>query len=143
MATKKNGFTMVEVIIVVAIISVLASIIIPKMTGAKDKSKLESCKYNLKNLSTAASIYMSDNGTTPTEGNITQTHVLVTDGYLKSMPVCPTRPPGTVSYQFGSNTARYSTLDYYFLCLNTSGQWHYGVPSSRPAHYMGHGFVPY
>jgi len=47
---KKTGFTMIELMIVIAIISILATIIIPKMTGARDKSKLEACKTNLKHI---------------------------------------------------------------------------------------------
>jgi len=138
---KKRGFTMVELMIVIAVIAVLASIIMPKMSSSRAKSSLEACKANLKLISTAAAMYMTDNGDAPASGNISNSHILVTQGYLKSAPTCPTRVPGTLSYQFGSNTARYSTLDYYVICLNTSGLWHNNLPASRPAFYMGHGFL--
>jgi len=107
---------MVEVIIVVAIIAILASIIMPKMTGTRDKSKLESCKQNLRNLGTALELYANDNnGKYGTASAWTDAGCyLVTSGYIKPLQ-CP----------IGKE---------YRVWINYTGTWcgAYGVTSGGP-----------
>jgi len=91
MKIKKNGFTMVELMIVIAIISVLATIIMPKFTGARDKSKLEACKGHLKSIGIAMEMYGNDNNGDrgPAGGvNLDDSCYLVTGNYIKTVR-CP------------------------------------------------------
>ena len=89
---KKSGFTLVELMIVIAIIALLASIIMPKMTGARDRSALNACKANIKQIVIALELYANDN-----QGKYKSTsywpiaggNYLVTGGYLKAAPTCP------------------------------------------------------
>jgi prepilin-type N-terminal cleavage/methylation domain-containing protein len=57
---KKSGFTLIELMIVVAIIGILASIAIPKFADLIRKSKEGATKGNLGSLRSALSIYYGD-----------------------------------------------------------------------------------
>ena len=52
-----NGFTLVEILIVVIILGTLASIIIPKFSTATEQARDSMLKENLKNVRTQISIY--------------------------------------------------------------------------------------
>lgn len=56
------GWTLVEVIIVVAIIGLLATIVIPKFSSSRDKALVATMKADLRNLLTAEEIWKSDSG---------------------------------------------------------------------------------
>jgi prepilin-type N-terminal cleavage/methylation domain-containing protein len=69
-AHRTSGFTLLELLIVVVIIGLLASIAIPKFTSTKDKAHQASMKGDLRNLATAQESYWSEfgeyyNGTVP------------------------------------------------------------------------------
>ena len=51
--TNKKGFTIVELVIVVAVIAILAAVLIPTFTGIINKAKLSSDQQAVRNLNTA------------------------------------------------------------------------------------------
>jgi type IV pilus assembly protein PilA len=58
--TLKKGFTLVELLIVVVIIGILASIAIPKFANTKMKAYTAAMKSDLRNLVTAEESFFSD-----------------------------------------------------------------------------------
>jgi len=87
---QKRGFTMIELMIVIAIIAILATIIMPKFTQARDRSKLQACKTNLRHVGVALEMYANENQRLyPATGSVSSSCILVTAGYLKRDARCP------------------------------------------------------
>ena len=61
----RDGFTLLELVIVIAILSLLAAIIAPKMMGRADDAKIADAKIQIRNLETALKFYKLDNGSYP------------------------------------------------------------------------------
>jgi len=57
---RNRGFTLIELLVVMAIIAILASILFPVFAKAREKARSISCLSNIKQLSMATAIYMSD-----------------------------------------------------------------------------------
>lgn len=79
MTYRKAGFTLVELMIVVAIIGILAGALTFQVTKAGDAARAMRCKVNLKNLSQAAVSYAAETGYFPSAGSH-EYHALVLDG---------------------------------------------------------------
>lgn len=58
---RHSGFTLVELLVVVAIIAVLSSILVPSVGAARESARSISCLNNLRNLGSAMKIYHADN----------------------------------------------------------------------------------
>src|ERR1035437_1268391 len=78
------GFTLVELMIVMAIIGVLATLAIPSFVGALKQAREAVLKEDLHVLRTAIDSYTADKQKAPQS-----LEDLITDGYLKSVPEDP------------------------------------------------------
>jgi len=70
LAKNENGFTLVELMVVIVIIGVLAAIAIPAMSKQTDKAKVKRAMAELKTMKTAIDAYKAEKGLYPTTSQI-------------------------------------------------------------------------
>jgi prepilin-type N-terminal cleavage/methylation domain-containing protein len=58
----KTGFSLVEMLVVIAIIALLAALLLPALASAKAKARQTACLNNLKQISLGVHLYAGDNG---------------------------------------------------------------------------------
>jgi prepilin-type N-terminal cleavage/methylation domain-containing protein len=63
--TRRNGFTLVEVLVVIAIVGVLLGLVLPATQGLREMSRRSACQHNLIQLSLALSSYHDSYGHYP------------------------------------------------------------------------------
>jgi general secretion pathway protein G len=64
--TNESGFSLIELMIVVAILGLLIGIVGPKVMSSFDKAKVETTRVNMKNLTSTLKTYRLDCGNYPT-----------------------------------------------------------------------------
>lgn len=64
---RAGGFTLIELMLVIVIISALAAMVVPRLAGRSDEARVAAAKADIKgNLSLALRLYEVDNGRYPT-----------------------------------------------------------------------------
>lgn len=92
---SNNGFTLIEIMVVIVILALLAALVGPKLMGRTDDAKITDARVQIKNIETALKLYKLDSGdypsteqgldslvTKPTVGKIPKSYK--DGGYLES-----------------------------------------------------------
>ena len=94
--SRRRGFTLVEIMIVIAIIAIVASIIMYNMSKARAQAKLSQCVQNLRAIAAGVEMCKTEYpdlfGVSQNQTRdivIDQDCFLVEKGFLKSVPMCP------------------------------------------------------
>lgn len=108
------GFTVVELLVVISLIAILASLLLPGLTAAKAKAQSAQCKSNLRQVALAQALYVTDYGAYPGGEWEEWFDVLLPyggqvgpEGYYQNTPVlwCP-------SASYGGPETRHQAWDY-------------------------------
>src|SRR6185295_17700988 len=91
MFRKNNkGFTLVEIMIVVAIIGILIAIAVPGFVKARTQSRARACQENLTKIDGSKEQWALENNKAPGAAcTIADLYAADGSGYLKSSPICP------------------------------------------------------
>ena len=109
--SRKAGFTLVEIMIVVAIIGLLAAIAIPNFVRARTQSQKNACINNLRQIDGAVQQWALENKQAGT-ATVAATDVFP---YLKNSVVCPA---GGTTF---ANSYAVTTVSAKPTCTTTSG----------------------
>ncbi len=93
----RKGFTLIELMIVIAIIGVLAAIAVPNFKAARERANTRACYANQKTIAGALEMYNLDNNTKIDKLDDSVGGDLVKGGYLQSL----VDDPGSGGKTFG------------------------------------------
>ena len=118
-ALKMNGFTLIEVMVVVVILGILAAIVIPKFMGRPEQARIVKVKQDIMAIQSALDLYKLDNGfypstdqglsalvTKPTDDP--QPRNWKSDGYLQQLPM----DPWGLAYQYINDNEKLKIFSY-------------------------------
>jgi general secretion pathway protein G len=63
--TRRKGFSLLELLVVILILGILAAAVVPKVVGAGDKAKVDLVCVNMKGAANALKMFKLDNGMYP------------------------------------------------------------------------------
>ena len=123
---SRKSFTLIELLLVVVILSVLVSMVVPRLVGRSEQARVAAAKTDiLSNIATALELYEMDNGMFPateqglsallTEPTSSPTPVNWNGPYVKRMP----KDPWSREYKYKSPGER--NIDYDLFSLGKDG----------------------
>ena len=90
-----GGFTLIEIMVVVIILSILAAIVVPKIMDRPEQARIAKARQDIRALESALNLYKLDNYVYPT-----------TEQGLEALVTRPTTPPEPKNWKSGGYLPR-------------------------------------
>lgn len=132
MKKHKKGFTLIELMTVIAILALLVAIMFPHFWQAYARGRVTACASNLKNIATAIQVYSAEYGQFPKNLGV------LTPEYLKIMPICPEAGCDTYTTSYELNDDATS----YVICCKGSNHTPLGYKADEPYYRFERGLGP-
>ena len=87
---RERGFTLIEIMVVVVILGILASLVVPKVLGRTDDARVVAARQDIATLVQALKLYRLDNQRYPT-----------TQQGLQALVTAPTEQPAPTAWKSG------------------------------------------
>ena len=94
--SQKTGFTLIELMIVVVIMGMLASVVMPRIMNRPEQARRMKAKIDIRNIESALALFKTDTGCFPTTSEGLDTLVTdpgikgyCSDGYYDKIPLDP------------------------------------------------------
>ena len=118
---RQKGFTLIEIMIVVAIIGILTGMVTINLSSARERARDVERKGDLRDIANAMELYKNDHNPPVYPDTATWRSDLLSGGYLKSTPVDPKEKNAAGSWVDYSYTNE-GDLEYTLVaCLENSG----------------------
>ena len=86
----QKGFTLIEIMVVIVIIGILATLVVPRIMGRPDEARVVSAKHDVTTLVQALKLYKLDSGRYPT-----------TEQGLNALVTKPSTDPAPMNWKLG------------------------------------------
>ena len=79
---RDSGFTLIELLVVIAMIAILGAALMPAVTSATDRARVNECRANLTHVAIAMKMYYNDQGGWPEDLQTLHEREFITDPSL-------------------------------------------------------------
>lgn len=116
---RADGFTLIEIMVVVVILGILGALIVPNIIGRPDEARVSAARADIESIGVALDLYRLDNGIYPSTdqgldalvnepSGFPEARRWNPDGYLKKLP----NDPWDERYLYFSEDRSYEVYSY-------------------------------